>query len=123
VECRDYLCTLFIRIQAFQRIMDHFLTEIFTSRHTIKLRLGFQFWVIEKFYPFHNSIFSSGINRFVLLQGANGRPFSCRERCLRHYQKSSELAREAIGWNGGLAGTIVNHLTCEYPRAMPAHMH
>jgi hypothetical protein len=36
----------------------------------------------------------------------NGLPFSCRERCTDG-QKANDLAREAVGWNGGL-GVLVN---------------
>src|SRR6266540_6293264 len=32
----------------------------------------------------------------------NGLPFSCRERAADHLQKANDLARAAVGWNGGL---------------------
>jgi hypothetical protein len=32
---------------------------------------------------------------------SNGTPFSCRERVVRYLQKPNDLAREAVGWNGG----------------------
>jgi hypothetical protein len=35
---------------------------------------------------------------------ANGLPFSCHERVLRHLQKGT-ISREAVVWNGGVSGT------------------
>jgi hypothetical protein len=32
----------------------------------------------------------------------NGLPFSCRERAAETCQKANDLAREAVGCNGGL---------------------
>jgi hypothetical protein len=42
----------------------------------------------------------------------NGLPFSCRERIWQCFQKSHNLAREAVGWNGGLGarGQVVQNL-------------
>jgi hypothetical protein len=34
----------------------------------------------------------------------NGLPFSCRERVAQICQKANDLAREAVGCNGGLDG-------------------
>jgi hypothetical protein len=34
----------------------------------------------------------------------NGLPFSCRERAAETRQKPNDLAREAVGCNGGLGG-------------------
>jgi hypothetical protein len=31
-------------------------------------------------------------------------PFSCRKRAADHFQKANDLAREAVGCNGGLGG-------------------
>jgi hypothetical protein len=36
----------------------------------------------------------------------NGLPFSCRERC-RATQNTNDLAREAVGCNGGLGGSLI----------------
>ena len=35
----------------------------------------------------------------------NGLPFSCRKRCT-DCQKSNDLVRAAVGWNGGLGGLV-----------------
>jgi hypothetical protein len=41
----------------------------------------------------------------------NGLPFSCRERAVYHLQKANDLAREAVGCNGGLGGESRFRLT------------
>jgi hypothetical protein len=38
----------------------------------------------------------------------NGLPFSHRKRTARECQKAFDLAREAVGWNGGLGGLATN---------------
>jgi hypothetical protein len=41
----------------------------------------------------------------------NGLPFSCRKRA-QDDLKSSDLAREAVGWNGGFGGASQSALGC-----------
>jgi hypothetical protein len=39
--------------------------------------------------------------------------FSRRERIQNHRQKANDLAREAVGWNGGLGGRAINAPSCD----------
>jgi hypothetical protein len=41
-------------------------------------------------------------------------PFSCRKRTATDFQNADDLAREAVGWNGGLGA-----LACD-ARRLPA---
>jgi hypothetical protein len=41
------------------------------------------------------------------LRLANGLPFSCRERAAKTCQKSTDLAREAVGYSGVLCGVFI----------------
>jgi hypothetical protein len=44
----------------------------------------------------------------MLLRVPNGLPFSCRKRATEMCQKRPDLAREAVGWNGGLGGLVTD---------------
>ena len=53
----------------------------------------------------------------------NGLPFSCRKRTVTAYQKANDLAREAVGCNGGLGGWRVTLVCCPHERTTPARNH